>query len=260
MTDSFRSAETAPCFGYCRDCDTTHRLPAGNAQAHARVLMREFEQIGRLDYLVADEQADPRLGVDELFSGERGHMFGVLECRDDRGRTVVLRAFSSLRGGIRDVDGWVAPILSHESFYGIVLPGIEEIQKITGKLQELAPGSPAAAGLALERKHLSQDLWRGMEALYSFRNFRAETRSLKDAFALPPPQLGRIAAGTGECCAPKLLNHAACNGLTPIGIAEFYWGGTDKSGARKPGGFYPCCQTRCQPILGFMLCGLDHES
>ncbi|MGE4607658.1 MAG: hypothetical protein AAEJ52_13030 [Myxococcota bacterium] len=260
MTDSSRSAETAPCFGYCRDCGTTHRLPAGNARAHARELMREFQQIRRLDYLVSDDQADPRLCFEQLFPGERGHMFGVLECRDDRGCTVVLRAFSSLRGGIRDVDGWVSPILSPESFYGIVLPGIEEIQEATRELDGLAAGSPSAADLTLERTRLSQDLWRNMEALYSFQNFRTESRSLRDAFFSFLEGEARIPAGTGECCAPKLLNHAARNGLTPVGLAEFYWGGTNQSGGRKPGHFYPCCETRCQPIMGFMLCGLAHES
>jgi len=257
MTDSI--SETAPCFGYCRDCRTTHRLPAGDARVHARELMREFEEIHRLDYLVSDEQADPRLRFDQLFPGERGHMFGVLECRDDRGRTVVLRAFSSLRGGIRAVDGWVAPILSPESFYDIVLPGLETIAQASSELDALTPGSTAAGDLARKRKHLSQDLWHHMQALYRFQNFRAESRSLKDVFALRPAKKRSIPAGTGECCAPKLLNHAVRNGLTPVGIAEFYWGGTNKSGGRRPGDFYSCCETRCQPILGFMLCGLDDE-
>ncbi len=252
-----RSDQTAPCFGYCRDCRTTHRVPSGEAPAHAHSLMREFEEIRRLDYRVPDDQADPKLGFDQLFPGDRGHMFGVLECRDDHGSTVVLRAFSSLRGGIRDIDGWVPPILSADSYYGIVLPGTEEIQRATRELESLAAKTPNASSLRRERTRLSQDLWRDMQSLYRFENFRGENRSLKDAFAHRPEGKQTIPAGVGECCAPKLLNHAARNALTPIGIAEFYWGAVDSSSTRKPGDFYSCCESRCQPILGFLLCGLN---
>ena len=255
-----RSTQTASCFGYCRDCSATHRLAAGNAMAHALELMREFEDIQRLDYLAGDGESDPRLSFARLLPGERSHMFGVLECRDDRGGTVVLRAFSSLRGGARDVDGWVPPVLSAESFYGIVQPGLDKIDEMTRELHRLAPSSPAAHDLAERRKRSSQDLWRSMEALYRFHNFRGESRSLRDAFTLPPRSKRKIPAGVGECCAPKLLNHAARKGLTPVGLAEFYWGGTNESGDRKPGDFYPCCETRCQPILGFMLCGLGEDT
>lgn len=252
--------EVATCFGHCRDCGTTHHLAAANAQSHARELMREFEEIRRLDYLVSQREADPRLSFDRLLPGERGHMFGVLECRDDRGRTVVLRAFSSLPGGIRQVDGWVPQVLSHDSFYQIVLPGLNDIKQMTRELEQLTAGSPEARAQSERRTRASQDLWRRMQTLYRFHNFRGESRSLKDAFARTPSEKGNITSGVGECCAPKLLNHAARTGLQPVGLAEFYWGGSNKSGSRQPGEFYPCCEARCQPILGFMLCGLDDGS
>ncbi len=249
--------EAAPCFGHCRDCGRTHRLAAGNAQSHARKLMREFERIRRIDYLASEEEADARLSLDQLLPGERGHMFGVLECRDDRGRSVILRAFSSLPGGIRDVEGWVPQILSHDSFYQIVLPALNEIKQMTTALGRLTPGSPQACDQTERRTRASQDLWRRMQTLYRFHNFRGESRSLKDAFAQAPSKTGNITSGVGECCAPKLLNHAARSGLRPVGLAEFYWGGDNQSGSRRPGEFYPCCEARCQPLLGFMLCGLE---
>jgi hypothetical protein len=257
MTHSAETIETAPCFGHCRDCGRTHRLAAGSAQAHARELMRVFESSRRLDFLVPEEAADPQLSFDQLLPGERGHMFGVLECRDDRGSTVVLRAFSSLAGGIREVDGWVPPILSRDSFHNVVLPGQNLIKEMTRELQRLSPGSPQARAQVERRAAVSQDLWRKMQALYRFHNFRGESRPLKDALALGPSVNGNATSGVGECCAPKLLNHAARTGLTPVGLAEFYWGASNQSGSRKPGEFYSCCEARCQPILGFMLCGLD---
>jgi hypothetical protein len=219
--------------------------------------MQEFEQIQRLDYCVPPHEADAELAFDQLFSGERGHMFGVLECRDDQGCTVVLRAFSSLPGGIRKIEGWVPPILSHDSFYNVVLPAQDQIKRITREIEQLAPGSLQADEQLEKRAAVSQKLWREMQALYCFHNFRGESRSLKDAFTRNATERGSISSGVGECCAPKLLNHAARSGLTPVGIAEFYWGGSNKSGSRKPGEFCPCCEARCQPILGFMLCGLD---
>ena len=66
-----------------------------------------------------------------------------------------------------------------------------------------------------------------------------------------------ITGGMGECCAPKLLNHAARNGLKPLSIAEFFWGEGPMLRRRVSGKFYPSCEARCQPLLGFMLCGLD---
>ncbi len=64
--------------------------------------------------------------------------------------------------------------------------------------------------------------------------------------------------GTGECCAPKLLHHAAVLGLKPVAMAEFWWG--EAKGDRQPGVFYGACETRCQPIMGFLLAGTQPRS
>lgn len=68
---------------------------------------------------------------------------------------------------------------------------------------------------------------------------------------IPPP------AGSGECAAPKLLNYAYQNQLKPIAMAEFWWGQSPKSQVRKHKQFYPACRSKCEPILGHMLRGLD---
>ena len=64
---------------------------------------------------------------------------------------------------------------------------------------------------------------------------------------------GNPPAATGECSAPKLLQYAFENKLTPIALAEFWWGNTTKSLERKHKGFYPACKNKCRPILEFML-------
>ena len=72
------------------------------------------------------------------------------------------------------------------------------------------------------------------------------------AHRLPP-------AGTGECAAPKLLQHAYRNGLQPLAMAEFWWGNSPKGEIRRHGHYYPSCRHKCEPLLAFMLQGLDVE-
>lgn len=227
-------------------------LPIGHARQHALELMREFETLGRLDYLVSEAEADPRLTCDTLFPGGRGHMFGVLECEDSAGDTVVLRAFSSLHGGIRTLAGWVGPILKDEVFDPLFRPAEAEIGRLTEEMLSLDIGSDRHRELARKRRGISSELMPRIHDRYELNNFRGDRRSLRDAFT----GRGGLPGGTGDCCAPKLLNHAAQNGLRPKGLAEFYWGGPHRSGNRQSGRFYPACEEKCQPILGFMLCGL----
>jgi hypothetical protein len=255
MNSTLETRNAITCAGPCRDCRREHQLGPGGARSHARELMRDFERLRRLDFLAAEDDADPLLSFDHLFPGEPGNMFGVLECRDPSDRTVVLRAFSSLRRGIRAVEGWVPPILGDELFYGHVLPEQQAIERMTAELAALDPPSGAHRALADERKRRSRRLFEAMQNHYRFHNFRGETRGLRNAFAGP----GGIPGGVGECCAPKLLNHAALHGLRPVGLAEFYWGGSKGSRRLRQGEFYPSCERRCRPILGFMLCGLDDD-
>lgn len=243
------------CTGECRDCGRAHALPHGNARAHARALMAELEAHRRLDFPVPEHAADPMLSFDRVFADGKGNMFGVLECRDEGGGTVVLRAFSSLPWGTRDVEGWVPPLLSTEVFDGVVAPGRREIEQMTRALEALDRESAAHAELLSRRKQRSRALLRQMHELYALRNFRGETRRLREAFDRPQG----IPGGVGECCAPKLLHHAASHGLWPVGLAEFYWGGQRGARGREQGRFYSPCATRCEPILGFLLCGLEER-
>lgn len=213
--------------------------------------MREFEHLQRLDYLAAAGQANPALAFDHLFQLGRGHMFGVLECEDRDGRPHLLRAFSSLYGGIRQVDGWVDSLLSMQDYEQIVLPAQAKIKEKTAELQLLEKGSLAYRGCFEQRKRLSQELFARIPDLYEMTNFRGETRTVREVF----PHGRAMPGGVGDCCAPKLLNHAARHNLRPISLAEFYWGGSSET--KRPGQIYPCCEERCRPILGFLLCGMS---
>lgn len=86
---------------------------------------------------------------------------------------------------------------------------------------------------------------------FQFLNASLEKASLKTLLnghsALP---------NTGECCAPKLLNHAFKNGLKPLALAEFWWGSLPKAEVRQHGNLYPVCQSKCFEILEHMLQGM----
>ncbi|MCH2171996.1 hypothetical protein MK489_14515 [Myxococcota bacterium] len=243
------------CSGYCRDCEREHSLPEGNARIYALKLMREFERIQRLDYLTSKASADPALSFDRIFAGEQGNMFGVLECQDEHGATRVLRAFSSLPRGIREVEGWVPPILSSDTYYGLVEPTRKRIERLSAELERIPIDEKAHQARAAQRRKISQNLFEEMQQRYRFHNFRGGSRPLRKALSNDSP----VPGGVGECCAPKLLDYAARYGLRPLGLAEFYWCGENSSRHRRRGQFFPVCESRCRPLLGFLLCGLDDD-
>lgn len=65
-----------------------------------------------------------------------------------------------------------------------------------------------------------------------------------------------IPAGSGDCCAPKLLQYAFIKNLTPICMAEFWWGKPSANAVRKHKNYYTACTGKCKPILKHMLEGL----
>ena len=220
---------------------------------HAEALMDEMVAKNRLDIDVAEDQADPRLALSALFPGDRGHMFGVLQAEDQGGRTIWLKAFSSLRGGIRFVPGWVPPNLSAHDYDTIVTPQENAIKAVSAQWTA-ATDPDAKESLAKKRAKMSQTLWKDMLARYRFYNFRGQTAGVQSLF-----RDRGVPGGTGECCAPKLLCEAAKLGLMPKGLCEFYWGPKTMYDGKSAGQFYPCCEPRCRPILGFILCGSESD-
>jgi tRNA pseudouridine32 synthase/23S rRNA pseudouridine746 synthase len=83
---------------------------------------------------------------------------------------------------------------------------------------------------------------------YKFSNAAGELRTPKDLFTTPP-------AGAGECAAPKLLQYAYQQHLTPLAIAEFWWGAPPSSAisTRSHLAYYHACEDKCRGVLGWML-------
>lgn len=279
--------------GFCAACGTVHSLGEGNSRKDALELMDLLEEHKRLDFPYPPRPAGtppaegnlsdplhgrggrsettdgagsnhlpatchpppvtPTFSTDYLFGEARGQMFGVLECEDGDGNTVVLKAFSCQYDGEWLIDGWVPPIPDPKQFYDLIAEPDKAINIRTRALKGMEKSHPDYRTLFDERKTLSQQLMKDIHALYHLTNFRGETRPLTDLLS------GNIPTGVGECCAPKLLNYAALHRLKPVGLSEFYWGKENKSGTRRHKQFYPACVEKCQPILGFLLCGLSTE-
>ena len=114
------------------------------------------------------------------------------------------------------------------------------------------------AKLTNERTTKSAALQRYLFDQYQFLNAKMETKKLSDLFATNA--LDNPPAGAGECAAPKLLQFAYLNRLTPLAMAEFWWGISPNTEIRKHKQFYPACQGKCKPILSHMLDGLNVDS
>lgn len=121
--------------------------------------------------------------------------------------------------------------------------------------EQLANREAEINSLKAQRKQMSDTLQRWIFDQYRLLNARGEVRTVNDIFygsmhATPP-------SGTGECCAPKLLQWAYSHGLKPMCMAEFWWGKSPKTEVRHHLHFYPACRSKCKPLLEHMLQGLD---
>lgn len=107
------------------------------------------------------------------------------------------------------------------------------------------------------RASMSDDLQEWIFKNYIVHNFLGEESSVYEIFTsqgLTPP------GGTGDCAAPKLLEHAHRKGLKPLAMGEFWYGTSPDTAVRTHGHFYPSCTSKCGPLLGFMLKGLELDS
>lgn len=130
-------------------------------------------------------------------------------------------------------------------------------QKITESSEQLAPLQEQIAAMKAERKQRSAALQEWLFTNLKVLNARGDSKDLLSIFkehrgVLPP-------AGSGECAAPKLLQYAYKHGCTPVAMAEFWVGDSPQGEVRRDGCFYGSCKSKCEPILSFMLQGLDVE-
>ncbi len=204
-----------------------------------------------MEQLQQKKHLDDTLSTASLFGKMRGKMFGVMTCLAADGSTLTLKAFSGQFEGSWLAAGWVPPLFDVGTWDRINTPMEQAIKDLS--LEIAAGPKDTTVSLRLERRRMSRLLMRRLHALYRLRNFTGRTVVFADIF----PEGHGIPTGTGDCCAPKLFNHAATHGLIPLTLCEFYWGRANRSETRRHGTFYPPCTEKCGPLMGAMLCGLE---
>ena len=183
---------------------------------------------------------------------DRGKMFGVLVvAREDREPSLAyLAAYSGLLVVRNDWPYFVPPVYDAQQPDGYFKQQ-EHIISLTSRQSPL-----------IARK-MSQELQLWLFHQYRMLNARGEVKDLVELwqsyyskerlrrkYPLPP-------GGTGDCCAPKLLQYAYQQGLKPVCMAEFWWGQPTREELRQHLNYYPACRGKCKPILTWMLQGLD---
>ncbi len=241
------------CAGFCKRCGKVHSLPEGNCRSHSMKLIERLSTENRIDFETPREKTHPKCATSYLFGEARGKMFGVMECLQPDGTVTFLRAFSGQYHGLWEVDGWVPPLFDVEIWEQTNSATEKEIKQLGQEIISLSPDSSVRKKCLRYRKQLSRGLMKKLHSLYNLNNFKGERHPLTKVFTVK----AGIPTGTGDCCAPKLLNYAALHNLLPLGMTEFYWGKENKSNSRHHCHVYPSCSDKCQPILGFMLCGLE---
>lgn len=198
--------------------------------------------------LLAAQEVQQELGRMTLTEGK---MFGVLvvaDCNDELG---FVAAYSGLLEGRNDWPYFVPPVYDAQQPDG----HFKQEERLISAMRDDSQRE--------ERRQRSQQLQLWLFDQYRFLNARGERRRLVDVwqdyhcserirrkYPLPP-------GGTGDCCAPKLLQYAYQEGLKPLCMAEFWWGPSPKTEVRQHGQFYPACRGKCKPVLTWMLQGLN---
>ena len=184
-------------------------------------------------------------------------MFGVLVARARDGTIGYLRGFSGMIGGRWSIEGWVPPAFDQAARDAIWIAGEAEMLAMAAQREALSVDAMRAENrdaldlLDASRTARSRELLPLMQATYRLANAHGDVRGMRELFAPAEPP-----GGAGDCAAPKLLAEAYRTDLTPIALAEWWWGAPPRTGDRRAGSFYPACRGKCAPILAHMLDGL----
>ena len=199
--------------------------------------------------------------------GNNGNYGNNGKASDDSGRLYYLAAFSGQLNGESDVEGFVPQLFD-----------VTKSDYFQREMHEIEQMRDDKAG----RRDRSEGLQDWLFRQYRCLNARGEEKDLIEIFTdyykskmLRQENFEKNAAshhipsGSGDCCAPKLLQYAYQHDLQPVCMAEF-WIQKDTrlretchemsyTEVRRNGRFYPACRKKCRPILLFMLEGLEVE-
>ncbi len=210
-------------------------LPSTIAKIYAREIIYQLDTQHCIDY-----DGKRELSTTSLFLPHGGMMFGTLVAIDEKTNEIVcLKAFSGIYDGHSTIEGWVGPTYDEHTYRTVVDSSAEKIARLLEK------------GEKERAKALSIETQKEVDALHKLCTINGEI--------LPLSQLCKgeaLPSGSGDCCAPKLLNEAFLRGLRPVSMVEFFYGESNRSKSKVHGEFYPPCQSRCSFILPSLI-GLD---
>ncbi len=185
--------------------------------------------------------ADVRRQGDEAVDAYRRMMAGAKLCRDRQraegcDEALLIRESQHQKAELKRL---------RRHWTGLVSEAEARLAVYDGQIDELRH----------RRRRMSDELQRWLFTQYEVTDAAGNSRTLMDIFAaatgtIPP-------SGAGDCCAPKLLQHAYRHGLRPLCMAEFWWGESPRTEIRHHLHYYPACRGKCLPILTHMLGGLD---
>ena len=184
----------------------------------------------------------------------QGIMIGVLIAEDSQKRRIVLKTVSGISKRLvyknknlqkENESIFVPPIVSAEDINAALFQNDREIHVLTEKINECKNSRKCENGRFLEqtesekklierRKSLNRESLLNVFSLYSFACADGSEKKLLEICKkkLPP-------TGTGDCCAPKLLDYAFRNALTPVSMAEVFFGNSTTN--KKSLCMYPPC-------------------
>ncbi|WP_294429446.1 RluA family pseudouridine synthase [uncultured Treponema sp.] len=250
-------------------------LPQEKAAAVLKDLIQSLEE-GKIELVQVARPSEERKN--------QGVMLGALVCKNKNGDEVNLvtnsgnakqfrisseqLAVSSEQLAVSNYNGtlfasltrpsvlggvvFVGPIVSAGQIEAALSENDREIHEITKKInnEQLAMSNEQLKELRKQREKLCDESLSKVHALYKFHCIDGKVRSLKEICGiynggkLPP-------TGTGDCCAPKLLDYAFSHELIPISLAETPHSTSHCSPLTA--NLTPPCDERCGILLPAML-------
>ena len=228
-------------------------LPARFPSPFDRAAVHPLARRAAMETMAMLESAEA--GAWQLGAPGGGKMFGVLVVQAPDGTVGYLRGFSGMLHAQWHHPQWAPPTFDAAQRDAVWIAGDAEMRALAAERASRAERDADVQALDAARTARSRELLPQIQATYAFTNALGERRTLRDLFAPAEPP-----GGAGDCAAPKLLADAYAHGLTPLALAEFWWGAPPVSGDRRSGSFYAACHGKCGPILAHMLRGLPADA
>ncbi len=192
-------------------------------------------------------------------------MVGALVCMDQEGKQTIVRTVSGNSrflspATIRTDIQYALGIVSTDQIQGALAENDDEVHQLTAQIESIVPDTKEnrdkIKALSQKRTTLTTRSLIKFHALYSFNTLTNKKMSLREI--CDKKKIGLPPTGVGECCAPKLLDFAARNGLHPISMAEVLYDPSKNYTGIQAKNLEPIppCDSRCSIILPDML-GLE---